>query len=78
MAAIIIRPAPYDPPGVEHIFEPTRGAVDWMPFTVRLRVARELNALWAEFVTDMHDGPPGGPEVADKFWQFVSTRGRPS
>lgn len=70
MGAIVVRPAPEDARE-----DDARG---WMPFTTRLRVARELNALWAEFVTDMHDGPTTGEQVAEKFWQFVSTRGRPS
>lgn len=56
----------------------TDSAADCMPFSTRLRVAKELNALWAEFVTEMHDGPTIGSEVADKFWKFVTTRGRPS
>jgi hypothetical protein len=49
-----------------------------MPFSTRIRVARELNALWEEFVTEMYDGPLMGAEVAEKFWKFVTTRGRPS
>lgn len=51
------------------------GPESWMPFTTRLKVAKEINDLWAEFVTEMHDGPTAGPEVADKFWKFVTTRG---
>jgi hypothetical protein len=54
------------------------GSADWMPFSTRIRVARELNALWEEFVTEMYDGPLMGAEVAEKFWKFVTTRGRPS
>lgn len=50
--------------------------VDWMPLSTRFRVAKELNTLWEEFVTEMHDGSTGGAEVADKFWTFVTTRGR--
>lgn len=68
MAAIVVSPFRGSGEGPEH----------HMPFSSRLRVAYEINALWAEFVTEMHDGPTTGQEVADKFWKFVTTRGRPS
>lgn len=45
---------------------------DWMPLATRVKVARELNAAWAEFVKDMHDGPTVGSNVAEKFWAFVT------
>lgn len=71
MSAIVIRNSP-------DLFEHPEDAHDpanFMPFTTRMKVAGELNRLWAEFVTDMHDGPTGGPEVADKFWKFVLAGG---
>ena len=72
MTAIVVRPVPYDEPD-------ETDPASWMPFSTRIKVAQELNALWAEFVTEMHDGPTIGSEVADKFWKFVTTRGvRPS
>ena len=63
MSAIVISPAP----GPD-----ASRAEDWMPFTTRILVARELNRLWAEFVNEMHDGPTTGPYVAEKFWKFVT------
>jgi hypothetical protein len=51
---------------------------DRMPLHTRVKVAQEVNRLWAEFVNEMHDGPTIGPEVADKFWKFVTTQGRPT
>lgn len=44
----------------------------WMPLATRMKVAREINAHWAEFVKDMHDGPTVGTGVAEKFWAFVT------
>ena len=70
MSAIVVSPSP-------NTARRDRPA-DYMPFTTRLLVARELNALWEEFVTEMHDGPTTGAEVAEKFWKFVTTRSRPS
>lgn len=52
-----------------------RPAEDHMPFTTRLLVARELNRLWAEFVSEMHDGPTVGQDVAEKFWKYVLSGG---
>ena len=43
-----------------------------MPFSTRLRVGSELNKAWAEFTSDMHDGPLTGQDVADKFWKFLT------
>lgn len=43
-----------------------------MPFSTRLRLGKELNQLWVEFVTEMHDGPLTGDDVADKFWKYVT------
>lgn len=45
---------------------------DFMPLATRMKVAREVNALWAEFVKEMHDGPTVGAGVAEKFWAFVT------
>lgn len=66
MSAIVIRPAPND------LSPWARDAADHMPFGVRLRVAEELNRAWKEFVEEMHDGPTVGPDVAEKFWKFVT------
>jgi hypothetical protein len=46
---------------------------DYMPLSVRMHVARELNRLWAEFVNEMHDGPT--PGTAQKFWKYVLAGG---
>lgn len=69
MSAIVIRSAPREAGA-------SPDPVDYMPFSVRHMAAGELNRLWAEFVTEMHDGPTVGGEVAAKFWKFVTTRGR--
>lgn len=66
MSAIIVRPVPWD-------VEPV--PADYMPFSSRAKVAREINRLWEEFVNEMHDGPTTGPEVADKFWKYVLAGG---
>lgn len=71
MSAIVIRPHP-DRSKMDSLFA---DGTDYMPFATRHLVAKELNRLWAEFVTEMHDGPTVGNDVAEKFWQFVSTRG---
>lgn len=76
MAAIVVCSTPRSEKREHPDF--TFDPADWMPFSTRLLVARELNKLWEEFVTEMHDGSTSGPEVADKFWKFVTTRGRPS
>jgi ABC-type phosphate/phosphonate transport system substrate-binding protein len=47
------------------------GDIPAMPFSVRHRVAKELNAAWREFITDMHDGPVGGNETAEKFVRYL-------
>lgn len=44
----------------------------WMPLHTRILVAREINRAWAEFVTDMHSGSTAGPDVAEKFWKYVT------
>lgn len=69
MSAIVV--------GVSPRFDPISPA-DFMPLSSRMKVAKEINRLWAEFVNEMHDGPTVGSEVADKFWEFVTTRGRPA
>lgn len=69
MSAIVIRSAPRE-------VGASPNPADYMPFSVRHRAAGELNRLWEEFVNDMHSGPTSGHEVADKFWKFVTTRGR--
>lgn len=67
--SIIIRPHPFSEACSDRLSgDPTRH----MPMHSRMRVAGEINKAWAEFVTDMHDGPTTGPEVADKFWKFVT------
>ena len=43
-----------------------------MPFSTRLVLGKELNKAWAEFVEEMHDGDLTGPEVADKFWKYLT------
>lgn len=48
---------------------------DWMPLGVRVKVAKEINRLWEEFVDEMHDGPTTAPGVADKFWKYVLAGG---
>lgn len=68
MSAIVIGVAPWTE-------DRTRPSEAWMPLSVRHAVAKELNTLWAEFVTDMHDGPTCGPEVARKFWKYVLAGG---
>lgn len=70
MSAIVIRPSPAE----VRRGHPDFGIdpVDWMPLATRLKVAREINRAWEEFVTDMHDGSTSGPEVAEKFWKFVT------
>lgn len=69
MSAVVVRPAPIEAD------RRRRGEIsqaDYMPFSTRHKVARELNKLWEEFVGQMHDGPVRGPEVAEKFWKYVS------
>ncbi len=68
MAAIVIQPH-IDARGL------TLDPADFMPLSARMKVAKELNALWEEFVTDMHDGPLVGVGIDEKFWKFVTTRG---
>lgn len=67
MSAIVIQP---------HIHGRglTVEAENYMPLSVRMYLARELNQLWAEFVNEMHDGATGGPGVAAKFWAYVTSR----
>jgi hypothetical protein len=64
VTAIVVRPSPEG----GHGFNPA----DWMPLSTRVKVAREINRAWEEFVNVMHDGPTTGPEVAEKFWRFVT------
>lgn len=47
---------------------------DFMPLATRMKVAREINAMWEEFVgtPGMHDGPTVGSDVATKFWNYVT------
>jgi hypothetical protein len=70
MSAIVVGNAPDDgrPPLGD-------GAVDYMPLSSRIKVAGEINRLWAEFVTEMHSGDTRGPEVAEKFWKYVLAGG---
>lgn len=65
MTAIIIQPNARDS---RVVAKPE----DFMPLSTRMRVASEVNALWAEFVNEMHDGELVGPKVAAKFWKFVT------
>lgn len=69
MSAIVVGPAP-NPVSVF-----SRDPADHMPFSSRLKVAEEINRLWREFVEEMHDGPTGGAEVAEKFWKYVLAGG---
>lgn len=65
MTAIVIQPN-------SRFSRVTAEPEDFMPLSTRMKVARELNKLWAEFVTEMHDGELVGGDVADKFWKFVT------
>jgi hypothetical protein len=65
MSAIIVGPH-IDASGV------TVAPENFMPLATRMKVAGELNALWAEFVKEMHDGPTVGTNVAEKFWAYVT------
>lgn len=67
MSAIVISPARVSGDALS-----TLGPEDHMPIHTRILVARELNRAWREFVTDMHDGPTTGNDVAEKFWKFVT------
>lgn len=73
MSAIVVRVSPPE----ARRGHPDYGIdpADWMPLASRLKVAKEINALWETFVNEMHDGSTSGPEVADKFWKFVTKRG---
>lgn len=66
MSAIVISPAPHE------VSVAARDSADYMPPSTRIKVADEINRLWAEFVNEMHDGPTNGPYVAEKFWKFVT------
>jgi hypothetical protein len=70
VTAIVVRPSPEE----ARRKHPDYGIdpADWMPLATRLKVAREINRAWEEFVNDMHDGSTSGPEVAEKFWRFVT------
>lgn len=65
MSAIVIQPNTRDS---RVVAEPE----DFMPLATRMKIAKEVNAAWAEFVRDMHDGPTVGSGVAEKFWAFLT------
>lgn len=65
MTAIVIQPN-------SRFSRVTAEPEDFMPLATRMLVAREVNAHWAEFVREMHDGDLVGPDVAAKFWKFVT------
>lgn len=65
MTAIIIQPNARDSRVIA-------APEDFMPLSTRMHVAREINQHWAEFVNEMHDGATVGPDVAKKFWAFVT------
>lgn len=69
MSAIVVSPSPI---ASEKIKAGDIGPADYMPFAARLLVGDRLNALWAEFVNEMHDGTTSGRDVAEKFWKFVT------
>ncbi len=71
-SAIVIGPSPV---AGEKLKQGSLGAADYMPLSIRMHVAGELNRLWEEFVNEMHDGPLSGPQVAEKFWKYVLAGG---
>lgn len=46
---------------------------DWMPMATRIKLGREINRAWEEFVNEMHDGTTTGPVVAEKFIKYLAS-----
>ncbi len=67
--AIVVGPHPI---AEDRIRAGNLSPMDYMPFSVRQKIANEINAQWEEFVTEMHDGPFSGRDVAEKFWKYVT------
>lgn len=69
MSGIVIAPSPITG---DKLKSGTLGPADYMPLSARVKVAAEINKLWAEFVNEMHDGSTHGRDVAEKFWAYVT------
>lgn len=46
-----------------------------MPLPVLRMLETTIGLAWDDFIEEMHDGPVTGPDVPEKFWNFLVRTG---